>query len=328
MKSIRQFARLASVLAATAWAGLAAVPAHADDNWPSRPVKMIVPFSPGSGTDLLARLSAERLGKALGQPFVVDNKQGADGIIGTEQVARAAPDGYTLGFIPSSPIVMNPALYAKLPIDPMKDLAPVFNMANVGLVLGVQPDLPVKNVADLTTYAKAHPGKLNFAAGSTFTQLAGELFKASTGTDIMAIPYKGTAPQVTAMLGKEVEVIFDPFLGTQYMKNGRIRPLAVTSARRSSVLPDLPTLQEAGLKDYAVETWIGMFAPVGTPKPIVDRLHAEMRKVLASPEVRAKLADLSYEPVNETQEQFRQRIAADTVRWKKTVTDAKFPIKE
>ncbi|MBO9355983.1 tripartite tricarboxylate transporter substrate binding protein [Bordetella petrii] len=325
-------ARRVALKAALAFAGSISLfhgaQVQAQDAWPSRPIKIVVPFSAGSGTDLLARLSAEHLGKALGQPVVVYNKPGADGILGTKEVLRAEPDGYTLGFIPSSPIVMNPAIYAKLPFDPIKDLVPVFNMANVGLVLGVQPDLPVKNVAELVAYAKAHPGKLNFAAGSTFTQLAGELFKFSTGTDIMAIPYNGTAPQVTAMLGKEVEVIFDPFLGTQYMKNGRIRPLAVTSAQRSSVLPDLPTLQEAGLKDYTVETWIGMFAPVGTPKPIVDRLDAEMRKILALPEVRAKLADLSYEPVQETQEQFRQHIAADTARWKQTVADAKFPIKE
>lgn len=330
MNLVRRMRWVASVAGAyvLALAGWGATPAWAAGAWPERPVKLIVPFSPGSGTDLLARLSAERLSKAFGQPFIVDNKQGADGIIGTEMVVRAAPDGYTLGVIPSSPIVMNPALYAKLPFDPMKELVPVFNMANVGLVLGVQPDLPVKNVDDLVAYAKAHPGKLNFAAGSTFTQLAGELFKVSTGTDIMAIPYKGTAPQVTAMLGKEVEVIFDPFLGTQYMKSGRIRPLAVTSAKRSSVLPDLPTLQEAGLKDYAVETWIGLFAPVGTLQPIVEKLHAEMVRVIASAEVQAKLTDLSYEPVTETRQQFTHRIADDTARWKKTVTDAKFPIKE
>jgi len=331
MKSIRQLGRRALILGAmgaAAAASLAPMAAlAAGDNWPSRPVRLIVPFSAGSGTDLLARMSAVHLSKVLGQPFIVDNRQGADGIIGTDEVARAAPDGYTLGFIPSSPIVMNPALYAKLPYDPVKNLTPVFNMANVGLVLAVQPALPIKNVADLVAYAKAHPGKLNFAAGSTFTQLAGEVFKSSTGTDIVAIPYKGTAPQVTAMLGNEVDIIFDPFLGTQYMKNGRFRPLAITSSKRSSVLPDLPTLQEAGLKDYAVETWIGMFAPAGTPKAITDRLYAEMTKILELPDIKARLADLSYEPVHETQEQLKQRIVNDTARWKKTVADAKFPIK-
>ncbi len=313
-------------LAAASLLAALSLAASAQGAWPNRPVKLIVPFSAGSGTDILARIVSEHLGKSLGQAFVVDNRQGADGILGTDQVAKAAPDGYTLGFIPSSPIVMNPALYAKLPFDPIKDLIPVANMALVGCVLGVQPELPVKNVAELIAYAKANPGKLNYAAGSTFTHLAGEMFKYLSGTQIVAIPYKGTAPQVTAMLGKEVEVIFDPFLGVQHIKAGKIRPLAVTSSRRSSVFPDLPTLQEAGLKDYTVETWIAMFAPPGTPKAIVDQLHNEMTRITALPEVRARLADMSYEPVAESQEQFSKRIVADTARWAKTVKDANFQI--
>ena len=320
-------ARRARVLLPLA-AALCAAPLglFAQTPWPSRPVKIIVPFSAGSGTDILARIVSEHLTKSLGQSFVVDNKQGADGILGTEMIAKAVPDGYTLGFVPSSPIVMNPALYAKLPFDPIKDLIPVANMAIVGCVLGVQPEMPVKNVQELIAYAKANPGKLNYAAGSTFTHLAGEMFKYLSGTSIQAIPYKGTAPQVTAMLGKEVEIIFDPFLGVQHFKAGKIRPLAVTSSRRSGVFPDLPTLQEAGLKDYQVETWIAMFAPPGTPKAIVDTLHSEMTRITALPEVRARLADLSYEPVAESQDQFSKRIVSDTARWAKTVKDANFQV--
>ena len=300
--------------------------AAAQGAYPNRPVKLIVPFSAGSGTDILARLVAERLTKSLGQAFIVDNKQGADGIIGTDQIAKATPDGYTLGFVPSSPIVMNPALYAKLPFDPIKDLIPVSSMALLSCVLGVQPELPIKNVQELIAYAKANPGKLNYAAGSTFTHLAGEMFKYLSGANIVAIPYKGTAPQVTAMLGKEVEIIFDPFLAVQHIKAGKIRPLAVTSSRRSSIFPDLPTLQEAGLQDYQVETWIAMFAPPGTPKPIVDLLHAEMAKIIAAPDVRARLAELSYDPIDESQDQFAKRILADTARWAKTVKDANFQV--
>ena len=320
-------ARILLPLAAAA-AALGGLPgtARAQAAWPSRTVKIIVPFSAGSGTDILARIVADYLGKSLGQAFVVDNRQGADGILGTDMITKAAPDGYTLGFIPSSPIVMNPALYAKLPFDPIKDLIPVANMAMVGCVLGVQPELPVKNVPELIAYAKANPGKLNYAAGSTFTHLAGEMFKYLSGTNIVAIPYKGTAPQVTAMLGKEVEIIFDPFLGVQHFKSGKIRPLAVTSSRRSGIFPDLPTLQEAGLKDYQVETWIAMFAPAGTPKAIVDTLHGEMTRITSLPEVRARLADLSYEPVIETQDAFSRRIVADTARWAKTVKDANFQV--
>ncbi|MDB5857239.1 MAG: hypothetical protein JWQ76_928 [Ramlibacter sp.] len=313
------------LLAGALAAGALLAPAAQAQAWPTRPVKLIVPFSAGSGTDILARILAEQLTRSTGQAFVVDNRQGADGILGTEQVVKATPDGYTLAVIPSSPIAMNPALY-KLPFDPIKDLIPVANIASVGCVLGVQPELPINNVAELVAYAKANPGKLNYAAGSTFTHLAGEMFKHISGTNLQAIPYKGTAPQVTAMLGKEVEVIFDPFLGVQHIKAGKIRPLAVTSSRRSSVFPDLPTLQEAGLKDYQVETWIGVFAPVGTPKAIVDQLHREVNRIFATPEARAKLADLSYDPLPDTQEQFAKRIVADTARWAKTVKDANFQV--
>ena len=297
----------------------------AQGNYPNRPVRIIVPFSAGSGTDILARMVAERLTKTLGQSFVVENKQGADGILGTDQIAKSAPDGYILGMVPSSPIVMNPALY-KLPFDPIKDLTPVVVMANLSCVVGVQPNLPIKNVQELIAYAKANPDKLNYAAGSTFTHLAGEMFKYIAGVNMTAIPYKGTAPQVTAFLGNEIEVIFDPFLGVQHIKSGRIRPLAVTAAKRSGVFPDLPTLQEAGLKDYVVETWVAMFAPPGTPKAIVDLLHAEVNKITASPDVRARLADLSYDPIIESQDQFSKRIVADTARWAKTVKDSKFQV--
>jgi tripartite-type tricarboxylate transporter receptor subunit TctC len=312
-------------LAATAATALPQL-AQAQAAWPSRAVKLIVPFSAGSGTDLMARVLAEHLTKTLGQAFVVENKQGADGIIGTDQVVKAAPDGYTLGVIPSSPIVMNPALYKSMPFDPARDLIPVANIASVGCVLGVQPELPVKSVQDLVAYAKANPGKLNYAAGSTFTHLAGEMFKHISGTDMVAVPYKGTAPQVTAMLGKEVEVIFDPFLGVQHFKSGKIRPLAVTSSRRSGVFPELPTLQEAGLKDYQVETWIGVFAPIGTPKAIVDQLHREVNRTFATPEARTALAKLSYDPLPDTQEQMARRIAADTGRWARLVKDSNFQV--
>ena len=297
-------------------------------DWPARLVKFIVPFSAGSGTDILARILAESLQKSTGKPFIVENKQGADGIVGTEQVVRSTPDGYTFGVIPSSPIVMNPALYSKqqMRFDPAKELIPVANIAGVSCVLGVQPEMPVRNVAELVAYAKANPGKLNYAAGSTFTHLAGEMFKHLSGTDIAAIPYKGTAPQVTAMLGKEVQIIFDPFLGVDHFRNGKIRGLAVTGSRRSSVFPDLPTLAEAGLKDYQVETWIGVFAPVGTPTPIVEQLHREVNRVFATPEARDRLARLSYDPIPDTQEQMARRIAADTMRWAKIVKDSNFQV--
>ena len=244
----------AGVLAAAALAASAQTP------YPSRPVKVVVPISAGSGTDVVARMVADRLSKALGQPFLVENKAGADGAIGADFVAKASPDGYVLGAFAASPVVMNPAIF-KLPFDPIKDLSPITNMAALGLVLGIQPSIPAKNVAELVAYAKANPGKLNYAAGTTFFHLAGELFKHATDTDIVAIPYNGTAPQVTAMLSNEVHVIFDPFVGLQHFRSGRFRALAVTSATRSSLMPEIPTLQEAGLNGVVVDTWIGMFAP-------------------------------------------------------------------
>lgn len=326
----RRKALITALKAAATVAAAGAAPRWAwsqSTDWPARLVKFIVPFSAGSGTDILARILADNLQKATGKGFIVENKQGADGILGTEQVVRSTPDGYTFGVIPSSPIVMNPALYRQqMRFDPAKDLIPVANIAAVSCVLGVQPELPVRNVTELIAYAKANPGKLNYAAGSTFTHLAGEMFKHLSGTDMMAIPYKGTAPQVTAMLGKEVQVIFDPFLGVDHFRSGRIRGLAVTGSRRSSVFPELPTLAEAGLKDYQVETWIGVFAPVGTPVPVVEQLHREVNRVFATPEARDRLAKLSYDPLPDTPEQMARRIVADTERWARIVRDAKFEV--
>lgn len=317
---------LQALLAAVAAAGTTRVANAQAPKWPNRTVRLVVPFSAGSGTDIMARVLADQMRAATGESFIVENKQGADGIIGTEQVVRAAPDGTTFGVIPSSPIVMNPALFRNMPFDPLKDLIPVANIAAVGCVLGVQPDLPVRNVQELIAYARANPGKLNYAAGSTFTHLAGEMFKHLSGTDMVAVAYKGTAPQVTAMLAREVQVIFDPFLAVEHFRSGRIRPLAVTASRRSSVFPDLPTLQEAGLKDYQVETWIGVFAPLGTPKDIVDALHQGVNRAFATPEARERLARLSYEPLPDTQEQLARRIAADAARWAKIVRDANFQV--
>jgi tripartite-type tricarboxylate transporter receptor subunit TctC len=313
------------VFAACVLLGVPLAAAAQAGGYPNRPVRIIVPFTPGSGTDIVARIAAEHLSKSTGHAFVVENRQGADGALGSDNVAKAAPDGYLLGVIPASPIVMNPALY-KLPFDPIKDLAPVSNMANLGFVLTVSPSLPVRNVEDLVAHAKANPGKLNYAAGSTVVHLAGELFKFATGTDIVAIPYKGTAPQVTAVLANEVAMTFDPFLGFSHVKAGKLRPIAVTSSKRSSLLPDVPTLQEAGLKDYVVETWIGLFAPAGTPRPIVALLQEEAIRIVALPEVKERLAGLSYEPVGSTSEQFAAQIRADTAMWAKTVKDTNFKV--
>ena len=297
----------------------------AQDKYPSRAVRIIVPFSAGSGTDIIARLFAEHIGKATGQGFAVENRQGADGIIGTEAIARANPDGYTLGVVPASPLTMNPALYP-LPYDSLKDLTAITNFASLGFVLAVHPSVPAKNVQELIAYAKANPGKLNYAAGSTVVHIAGEWFKIATGTDIVAIPYKGTAPQVTAVLANEVAMTFDPYLGVAHMKTGRMRPLAVTSARRSAALPDTPTLEEAGIKGLVVETWIGLFAPAALPRPVLELLQREAVRYAASPEFKERMAGLSYEPSGVAGEQFSAQIAADIGRWARMVKETGFKV--
>ena len=299
--------------------------ASAQDKYPSKPVRIIVPFSAGSGTDIIARLFAEHMTKATGQGFVVENRQGADGIIGTEAIARANPDGYTLGMVPASPLTMNPALYP-LPYDSLKDLTPITNFASLGFVLAVHPSVPARTVQELIAHAKANPGKLNYAAGSTVVHIAGEWFKIATGTDIVAIPYKGTAPQVTAVLANEVAMTFDPYLGFAHMKTGRLRPLAVTSAKRSAALPDTPTLEEAGIRGLVVETWIGLFAPAALPSPVADLLQREAVRYVASPEFKERMAGLSYEPSGVSGVQFSAQIAADIGRWAKMVKETGFKV--
>ncbi len=306
---------------------LAALPlaAAAQDKYPSKPVRIIVPISAGSGTDIVARIYADHMSKLTGQGYVVDNRQGADGIIGTEMIAKAAPDGYTLGVVPASPMTMNPALYP-LPYDPRKDFIPVANFASLGFVLVVNPSVPAKTVQELVAHAKANPGKLNYAAGSTVVHIAGEWFKIATGTDIVAIPYKGTAPQVTAVLANEVSMTFDPYLGISHVKSGKMRPIAVTSSRRSSGLPDVPTLDEAGIKGLVVETWIGLFAPAGTPRAAVDLLQSEAVRMIGLPATRERLATLSYEPVGMTTEPFAKLIDADIQRWARMVKETGFKV--
>ena len=216
----------------------------AQDKYPSRAVRIIVPFSAGSGTDIIARLFAEHIGKATGQGFAVENRQGADGIIGTEAIARANPDGYTLGVVPASPLTMNPALYS-LPYDSLRDLTAITNFASLGFVLAVHPSVPAKNVQELIAYAKANPGKLNYAAGSTVVHIAGEWFKIATGTDIVAIPYKGTAPQVTAVLANEVAMTFDPYLGVAHIDDSRIDSMFLEYPRVTRHPKDAAALVQA-----------------------------------------------------------------------------------
>ena len=276
---------------ATSIALAGAALAQSAANFPDRPIKLIVPYPPGGSTDPVARLLASDLSTRLGQPVVVDNRPGAAGSIGTEAVARAAPDGYTL-LLHTSVIATDPTFKKTLPYDVKRDLAPVTLAVNGPYLLVVNPSLPVKNVAELIAYAKANPGKLNFgsAGQGSSGHLIGELFKTSAGIDMVHVPYKGGGPSITGLMGNEVQLLFDTISGSGALaENGKLRALAVTSSARSPALPNVPTINESGLKDFSVVYWLGIFAPAKTPPEIVDKLYKAFRASLDNPEVSAKL---------------------------------------
>jgi tripartite-type tricarboxylate transporter receptor subunit TctC len=316
---------LASRLAVGIVAGLAlAGPAKAQD-YPSKPIRLVVPFAAGGATDVLARLVGERLTASLGQQVVVDNRPGAGGNIGSDIVARAEPDGYTILMGAVGTHAINPSLYPKMPYDPVKDFAPVTLVASVPNVLVVNPEVPAKSVQELIDLAKAKPGELNFASSGNGTSihLSGELFKAMTGTDIVHVPYKGSGPAVTDLLGGQVQMMFDNMPSSlPHVKAGKLRALGVTSAKRSPALPEVPTIAEAGVPGYDATSWFGILAPAGTPEPVVTRLQGAIVQALGEPEMRQRMADLGAEPVGDTPAEFGQFITAELAKWAKVVNDA------
>lgn len=285
-------------------------------NYPSKPVRLVVGFPPGGANDLLARLIGARLQEAWGQTVIVDNKPGANAIIGTDFVAKSAADGYTLLIGASGAMTFNPGLYAKLPYDPVRDFAPVTMLGSFPLVLGVNPALPAQSVKELIALAKASPGKLNYGAGSTPFQLAAELFKLQAGLQINHIPYKGSAATVSAVMANDVQLTFvDAPPAVAQIRGGRLRALAVTSRTRAAVLPDVPTMVEAALADYEVVLWTSMFAPAGTPRPVLDALHAQTLKALQVSEVRERMAALGIDPVGNTPAELGAILRADLEKW-------------
>ncbi len=293
-------------------------------DYPARPLRLIVPWPPGGGADVIARVIFQKVGDQMGQQVIVDNRGGASTIIGMDMVAKATPDGYTFGF-PTSNLAVNPALFAKLPFDAMRDLAPVILAVNGLYILAVHPALPAKSVGDLIALAKASPGKLNasIAGAGTPTHLGLEQFKAMAQVSIAAINYKGAAPAATGLLSGETQLMFvsAPTVLTQ-VQAGKLRALAVMGAKRSPALPDLPTVAESGLNGYAVSEWYGVVAPAGTSGAHVDRLNAEIRKVLAQPEVKERLVVLGAEIVASTPQEFGAFIKADIAKWRKLVNEA------
>lgn len=294
------------------------------DSYPSRPIKMIVPYAPGGATDIVARLVAQQLSAAFKQPVVVDNRAGANGMIGTEAAAKAAPDGYTLLMNTAGAQTLNTVLY-KTNYDALKSFEPISQIANIGFVIVVHPSLPVKTIQEYIALARSKTRPMNASTGTAMIELIHEQFKSAAGVpDILGVPYKGTGPQMSAVVAGEVGMTIDPFTGLQMIKAGKVRPLAVLSAQRSPALPDVPTLQESGVTGVNFNSWAGLLAPAGTPKDIVKRLHAEVSRIVDTPEIRARLAALDYEVVNNTPEQFAANLTEETNRWGKLVRDTNY----
>jgi tripartite-type tricarboxylate transporter receptor subunit TctC len=286
--------------------------------WPAKPIRYIVPFAPGGTTDILGRIVAEKLSVALGQPVVVENRPGAGGGVGAELTAKSAGDGYTIMGGTISTHAINASLYKSLGYDPVRDFVPITLIARVPNMLVVNPSLPAKDVKELVALLKAHPGKYSFASSGNGTSqhLSGELFKTMTGVDMQHIPYKGSPPALADVVGGQVAMTFDNITTAWPLaKGGKLRALAVTTAVRSSIAPEVPTLAEAGLAGYEVGSWQGVFAPAGTPPDVVRRLNAEIVRIVNAPDVREKLIALGAEPAPNTPEEFASMVKAEVVKW-------------
>ena len=309
---------------AAALAGASAAAPLAAQTWPVKPIRLIVPYSPGGTADLLGRGIARKLSESLGQQVVIENRTGAGGGIGANLVAKSKADGYTLLLGTIATHAINPNLYPDIPYDPVKDFAPVALVATMPNLLVVNPSVQAKNVRELIALAKAKPGELAFAsAGSGTTQhLSGELFKKMAGVDLLHIPYKGNAPAVTDLVGGQVQLMFDNIaISLQQVRAGKLRALAVTGPNRSPVLPDVPTIAEAALPGYSVTSWFALFAPAGTPAAIVARLNKETNKALDDEVLHRQLADQGIEPGSGTAERLAAHIRAELARWKKIVAE-------
>jgi tripartite-type tricarboxylate transporter receptor subunit TctC len=315
----KAFAFLASAGLVAAFAGSAAA-----QSYPSRNVTAIIPFAAGNANDITARIVFEQLQKQLGQPIVIESKPGAGGTIGVGQAARATPDGYTVLFH-SATFSASYVTHKSLPYDTLNDFTAVSAVSISPSVLVASPKKGYKTAAELIAAAKAKPGELNFASSGNGTSihLSGELFKAMTGTDIVHVPYKGSGPAVTDLLGGQVQMMFDNMPSSlPHVKAGKLRALGVTSAKRSPALPEVSTIAEAGVPGYDATSWFGILAPAGTPEPVVTRLQGAIVQALGEPEMRQRMADLGAEPVGDTPAEFGQFITAELAKWAKVVNDA------
>ena len=297
----------------------------AGEPYPSKPIRLVVPFPPGGSLDVVARAIGQKLSEAWGQPVVIDNRPGAGGNIGADVVAKSAPDGYTILEGALSTHAVNVSLYAKMPYDPIRDFAPITLVAVTPNVLVLNPSLPANSVGELIAYAKANPGKLSFGSGSNGSagHLAGELFKTEAGVDMLHVPYKGGAPALQALLAGDTQLMFDNLANSmQLVRAGKLKAIAVTTAKRSALVPELPTLAETGLPGFDIYTWWGFLAPAGTPKEIIAKWNAEVTRILNTPDMRAFFAQQGAEPAPTTPEQFAALIRNEIPKYAKIIKDS------
>jgi tripartite-type tricarboxylate transporter receptor subunit TctC len=305
--------------------GLMAATAALGQGWPNKGVRIVVPFPPGGATDILARVLSQKLLESMHQQFVVDNRSGASGNIGTDLVAKAAPDGYTLLVSTGGTLAINPNLYPKLPFSPTRDFAPVTQLAGAPYMLAVHPSVPANSMRALIALAKAKPGELTFASsgGGQPPHIAGELFMLKAGIKMVHVPYKGAGPALADTVAGQVSLMFGNMgSALQYVKSGRLRALGITAAKRHPLVPDLPTIAEAGLTGYEVTEWFGLLAPAGTPKEIVTRLNAEVVKILTAPEMSERLVGQGFEILANTPDAFAAALRNDIAKWGDVVKQA------
>lgn len=326
LASTHQFSRRTGLKALAAAAlTVAGMGSAVAQEFPNKPITMIVPFSAGGTTDILARIVGQALGQELGETIIIENKPGAGGNIGAQQAARAKADGYTLFMGTVGTHAINQALYKKLPYDPAKDFAPLSRVANVPNLLVAHPSRPYKTVQEMIAFAKANPGDVTYGSpgSGASPHVSGALFQSMTGAEMTHVPYKGSAPAISDLLGNQIAVMFDNMPSAiQHVRSGKLRPIAVTSPQRSPELPEVPTIAEAGVPGYEAMSWFGLWAIAGTPQPILDKLHVSLSKVLKDPAVVKKIADQGGSITIDTPEQFTTFIQGEAAKWGKVVKDS------
>lgn len=323
IRSISRFMRIALVMTAFAAGSVFA------QAYPNKPIRIIVPFPPGGGNDVIARIVGQKLSERLGQPVIIDNKGGGNGVIGLNALAQAAPDGYTLGVGAAGPLAVNPSLYENLSYDPLRDFAPITNMVNFPLLLVAHPSLKARNIAELIALAKSQPGKIFYASPGSGNSghLAGELFNSLAKVHITHVPYRGQGPAVSDLLAGQVQMLYSSIPSViGYVQQGKLNALAVGSAKRVGSLPNVPTIAESGVPGYEAYSWVGMIAPANTPKDIVTRLNREIVDILRQKDVEEKLNQQGAIPVGDSPEQFGAYISAEMKKWGAVVKSANIKV--